>query len=66
MEEKDTTTAAQKKISTFAILAFLLAVFLCLVELGWVDTPIDALLQRGSAVLGVLAKPVMALKKLIF
>lgn len=64
MEEKDTTTAP-KKISIFATLAFILALFLCFVELGWVDTPIDALLQRGSAILGVLAKPVMALKKLI-
>lgn len=65
MDEKDTTTAP-KKITTFAILAFLITLFLCFVEMGWVDTPIDALLQRGSAIFGVLAKPLLALKKFIF
>ena len=64
MEERDTTTS--KKFSVFAILAFAVAVFLCLVELGWVDTPVDAFLQRCSALLGVFSKPAIALWRWLF
>ena len=46
-----------------AIFAFIVTLTLCLVELDLLSTPVDALLQRGSAVLGVLSKPVWAIWK---
>ena len=57
MEEKENAP----KLSMFTVLAFVVALVLCLVELDLLNTPVDALLQRGSAVLGLAAKPVLAL-----
>jgi hypothetical protein len=59
MEERENTP----KYRIIAILTFAVALFLCLVELDLLCTPIDGFLQRSSAVLGVLAKPLWAIWK---
>jgi hypothetical protein len=51
------------KLTVVAILAFVLALFFCLLELDLISTPIDMFLQRGSAVLGVVAKPAWTIWK---
>jgi len=47
------------------IVAFMITAVLSLIELGLIETPVDPLLQTGSALLGIVAKPVTAIIKFL-
>lgn len=65
MDRKKTKIGSFNK-KVFTVIAFLLTVLLSSIELDLVETPVDSILQTGSAILAVITKPAIMVFKFLF